>query len=257
MPEIRLLVCDLVTIDKWWETVPCCNPHWRLYWNPQPGASVRHNRQTVSLAPDALVLVAPETTFVRACHTPLDHLYVHFTTGHPLDRIRPGIHRLLIGPETRRLLKRLLRLQRDTSTSLERSLLALSLVSRALAELPADIAHRADADPRITRTLTAMQSSITSPLPNAHLARMAGMAENSFIRLFTQTLGEPPQTYSLRIRLEQAALELHHTDLKLEVIAERHGFCDRYHLSRAFRRIRGESPAAYRRHARLQDRRPA
>lgn len=254
LPELRLLVCDLAVIDRWWETVPCCNPHWRLYWNPAPGAAVRHERRTVPLTPNALVLVAPETRFERVCRAPLEHLYVHFTTGRPFDRVPPGVHRLPVGPETRRRLKRLHRLQATGSTALERSLLALGLVSQALAELPGETLRSPNADPRIARALTAMHRSATFPLSNAQLARIAGMAETSFIRLFTQTLGEPPQTHYLRRRLDEAALELQHTDLKIEVVAERHGFCDRYHFSRAFRRVRGESPAAYRRRARLEER---
>lgn len=254
VPELRLLACDLALIDRWWETAPCCNPHWRLYWNPVAGATVSHADASIPLVPETIVLVAPETSFARACRVPREHLYVHFTVGRPFSHVPPGVHALPVGPDTRRRLRRLLQLQRAGATSPERPLLALGLVCHALASLPADLARESVTDPRLARVLTAMQTNVSQPLANPALARLAGMAETSFIRLFRDTIGESPQTHYLRRRLEQAALELHYTDLKLDTVAERHGFCDRYHFSRAFRRVRGETPAAYRRRARAEER---
>jgi transcriptional regulator GlxA family with amidase domain len=40
---------------------------------------------------------------------------------------------------------------------------------------------------------------------------------------------------------------LHHSALSIEQIAERCGFCDRYHFSRVFQKHREMGPATFRR----------
>ena len=49
-----------------------------------------------------------------------------------------------------------------------------------------------------------------------------------------------------RQRVERACVLLHATGNSIEQIAEATGFCDRYHFTRVFTRLRGVSPAAFR-----------
>jgi AraC-like DNA-binding protein len=73
------------------------------------------------------------------------------------------------------------------------------------------------------------------------------MAVNAFIRLFRKATGVSPQAYGRRRRIDQACLRLHHSAGSIKEIAEAVGFCDRFHFSRAFKEMRGVSPAEYRR----------
>jgi AraC-like DNA-binding protein len=50
----------------------------------------------------------------------------------------------------------------------------------------------------------------------------------------------------MRKRIDHSCMQLHFTELKLDQVARMAGFCDRYHFSRTFKRLRGIGPAAFR-----------
>ena len=72
------------------------------------------------------------------------------------------------------------------------------------------------------------------------------MHTNAFIRLFRSEVGRSPQAWYMRRRIEEACRLLHHSDLSIEQIAERTGFCDRGHFTRVFRTLRRIGPATFR-----------
>jgi AraC-like DNA-binding protein len=77
------------------------------------------------------------------------------------------------------------------------------------------------------------------------------MSLNSFLILFQQETGLPPQAWFRRKRLEQACKRLHFSEVSIEEIAEASGFCDRYHFSRAFKNAYAIGPAEYRQQAKF------
>lgn len=85
----------------------------------------------------------------------------------------------------------------------------------------------------------------TSPTP-PEIARMLGMSHDHFRKVFKKATGESPAAFRRRGRLAQAALMLQRTDLTLDMIAGCLGFCDGFHLSKAFKSEYGQSPADYR-----------
>jgi transcriptional regulator GlxA family with amidase domain len=78
------------------------------------------------------------------------------------------------------------------------------------------------------------------------LARLAGMSERNFTRVFTRELGEPPGRYVERVRLEAARRLLEQSSSALPVVASRCGFGSAEQLRRAFQRNIGVAPAGYR-----------
>ena len=103
-------------------------------------------------------------------------------------------------------------------------------------------------DDRIQKTLELLRKS--GNISNRKLAEQAGMSINSFLNLFLDEVGMPPQSWSRIKRLEQAGELLHFSEATMDDIAASSGFCDRYHLSRAFKQQFGISPAQYRQQAR-------
>ncbi|KRE47842.1 response regulator transcription factor [Paenibacillus sp. Soil522] len=65
-------------------------------------------------------------------------------------------------------------------------------------------------------------------------------------REFKQLFDENYWTYVTRIRMEQAALFLRETNWRIGMIAERTGYCDESHFSRAFKKYYNVSPREYR-----------
>ena len=82
-----------------------------------------------------------------------------------------------------------------------------------------------------------------------HLAVRAGVSPFHLHRAFRRALGETPKQYTLRLRLEQAAVRLVTTDEAVITIALAVGFDSHEVFTRAFRRMFGATPSRYRRTA--------
>jgi len=69
-------------------------------------------------------------------------------------------------------------------------------------------------------------------------------------RLFAKQIGSPLHRFVVLARMQTAAGLLRRTDLKIKVVAERSGYPDVYHFTKAFSAEHGRPPAAYRQQAR-------
>jgi AraC family transcriptional regulator len=81
------------------------------------------------------------------------------------------------------------------------------------------------------------------------LRALSGLAHRSpfdLHRRFRRVVGETPKAYTTRVRLARAAAELLATDRLTSVIAARNGFASHEVFTRAFTRLFGLSPRAYR-----------
>lgn len=80
----------------------------------------------------------------------------------------------------------------------------------------------------------------------AELARVACLSKSHFSRLFTNRFGSRVQLYIMHRRVAMAQT-LMRTDAPLCEIALSCGMTDQSHFSKQFKRIVGQSPAAWRR----------
>lgn len=83
--------------------------------------------------------------------------------------------------------------------------------------------------------------------PVEEMVRRSGLAERTFKRRFTETLGLSPIAYVQRIRIEEAKKRLERTSMSVEQISWQVGYEDPSAFRRLFVRITGVSPAKYRR----------
>jgi AraC-like DNA-binding protein len=81
----------------------------------------------------------------------------------------------------------------------------------------------------------------------AEMAATVGLSESWFANVFKQTTGKTPLQWQLGRRIELAQKLLVESDLTVAGIAAQLGFTDQAHLTKAFRQIAGETPAAWRR----------
>lgn len=81
----------------------------------------------------------------------------------------------------------------------------------------------------------------------ADIARAAGVHPTYLARVFSRVHGISLATYVRRVRLEWVSDRLAQTDASISSIAHSAGFADQAHLTRAFKRYTGRTPAAYRR----------
>ncbi|NEE00074.1 helix-turn-helix domain-containing protein [Phytoactinopolyspora halotolerans] len=98
----------------------------------------------------------------------------------------------------------------------------------------------------LARVVDYIQEHLGSDLRVATLAQLAGIGPSQFSRAFKAATGVPPHRFVARRRLEYAARLLRRTDVPITEIAHRAGFAGQSHLTTAFRRAYGATPAAYR-----------
>jgi AraC family transcriptional regulator len=84
-------------------------------------------------------------------------------------------------------------------------------------------------------------------LSTAQMAGAVGLSESWFSAVFKNTTGLTPHQWQLNNRLDLARKLLTGSDLSVADIADRLGFSDQAHLTRAFRKRIGETPASWRR----------
>ena len=84
------------------------------------------------------------------------------------------------------------------------------------------------------------------PLDVAALARAAHLSPAHFSREFRRAFGETPHQYLLTRRLERAAALLRNTDRSVTNVCLAVGLQSLGSFTTSFRRIYGQSPAAYR-----------
>lgn len=241
--EVTLLKAPFWQLDRW-EFDSKGDPYWRLYWNDRPGATATSGSQVEELRPDRLVLIPEETGFSGRLSQPVRHFFPTFLTSRRF-RMRQLFHFPLSAGERRAVEQ----LAAGGGDPILRSLRIRALVYDVLARLPADRFSVHRLDPRIEKVCGLLESRLDGYLSNDALARASGLSTNAFIRLFTESVGRPPQAWFLRLKIDRACVLLRATNRSIEQIAEELGFCDRYHFSRMFRKLRETSPARYRKEA--------
>jgi AraC-like DNA-binding protein/PAS domain-containing protein len=85
------------------------------------------------------------------------------------------------------------------------------------------------------------------PLSMACLAAKVSLSVSQFERRFKKRFQTTPRKYLADVRINAACQLLSSTDLPIAVIAVQTGFYDQSHLNKQFTKIKGSTPAQYRR----------
>jgi transcriptional regulator GlxA family with amidase domain len=102
-------------------------------------------------------------------------------------------------------------------------------------------------DSVVKRALELMRADVKRRWTVQELAEKVGVSRAALARRFALALGEPPQRWLTRVRLERAAALLAEGDDTLALIAAAVGYDSEFAFSRAFRRQFGVAPGVYRR----------
>jgi AraC family transcriptional regulator len=108
---------------------------------------------------------------------------------------------------------------------------------------------------QVRRVLAHVEANLDMSIRNKDLAALARLSTFHFNVAFRNSVGHSPHKYIIRRRLERAQGLMLSTDKALSEIALECGLADQPHFTRLFRRLVGESPAAWRR-ARVNPSRP-
>lgn len=109
--------------------------------------------------------------------------------------------------------------------------------------------NRAEATPRFAPVLDYLRAHLAERLSLEQLAAVAGLSPFHFLRRFHDHYDVTPQQMLMALRLHQAKRRLAQGAAPAQVAAET-GLADQAHLTRAFARRYGVTPARYRRQLR-------
>ena len=92
-----------------------------------------------------------------------------------------------------------------------------------------------------------IEANLDREITLAAMASTCGFGTKSFVRAFGTTTGKSPYQYVIAARVERAKRLIEQDQEGLAEIALRCGFSHQEHLTRAFRRLTGQTPGRYRR----------
>lgn len=102
-------------------------------------------------------------------------------------------------------------------------------------------------DTMLARALSAIHGDLGRAWDVDDVARAAATSRATLGRRFVAVIGEPPLSYLMRARMQEAAQRLRKSDATLGAIAGEVGYHSEFAFNRAFRRVFGVPPGAYRR----------
>jgi AraC-like DNA-binding protein len=109
----------------------------------------------------------------------------------------------------------------------------------------AEVRQRA-VDQHIQETIDFVTGNLAAELSLTELAQLAQLSVGRYTAAFRRATGCSPMEYFNRLRIQRACELLHTTVKPIQEIAEDVGYADPYYFSRAFKRIVGTSPNAFR-----------
>ena len=244
MPQWNALYHGSMEISNW-DIGHCLVPCWRLYWTDRPGAWIERRRDHWELGPDKLIMIAPYTRLESGMQNPCQHFWIHFRSSPPYDFVSDWIGECSLSQTEACEVQALANSMNDTTATSPRFGTRLSaFISRGMSAVPEELLGAGRLEPRVDRALRQMRKDLAISV--SALAAAVHISPRTLNRLFVEVLGRSPKKVQHMLRLNQAELQLMYSTDSIEMIAERCGFHDRCHFSRAFSTSHGMGPATYR-----------
>ena len=271
--NIKLLCCRYWVLQEW----QCMNfsaPFWRIYHNHINGATVYFNGEITHLNQNNIVIIPPNTAFSTKigerrgnnlneniqgrkiektdkleemkAQGKIDHLFIHFSLGFPLDFAKSGIYNLANSLVLQQLIDDIqIACSNDIHFSLMECLKIKQLINNCLLNVGEKIWQVNTIDSRIFTAMQTIEKKFNHNISNADLANAANMATNSFSRLFKTCTGFSVQQYIAKTKIEVACNLMHHSNQTIDEIAYNCGFYDRHHFSKIFKKLMKVNPSYY------------
>jgi AraC-like DNA-binding protein len=94
-----------------------------------------------------------------------------------------------------------------------------------------------------------MEENIEKRLSLKQMAEFVGYSTSHFSHLFQEKMHQSPGTFFNQLKVDEAAVLLSTTQMKINQICFKVGFDDPYYFSRLFTKVKGISPSEYRKNS--------
>jgi AraC-like DNA-binding protein len=141
----------------------------------------------------------------------------------------------------------------ELSSPSRHAIYAESLVGSIVAgllDMPDDVGEPSNGrltQAQMNKLINSVNSRNDCRMTVAEMANIVGLSESWFANVFKQTTGKTPLQWQLGKRIDLAQKMLLESDLSVAGVAAQLGFSDQAHLTKAFRQVSGQTPAAWRR----------
>lgn len=99
---------------------------------------------------------------------------------------------------------------------------------------------------RILQSVNFMKNNLHRKLYLKDLADISGVTAQYFVKLFKDRMGASPMDFFIRLKMQEASMQLKLGDQSVTSIAHSVGYSDPLYFSKAFKKQYGLSPAQYR-----------
>lgn len=99
---------------------------------------------------------------------------------------------------------------------------------------------------QLQRAIDYINDSLNQDIKLAEIAKVVGMSQYYFCRLFRQSTGIAPHQYLIQQRVERAKQLLKQRNVSIADVAFQCGFANQSHLTKMFRQLTGSTPKTYR-----------
>ena len=241
-PQVSMDYAGDLRLGKFWDKIRLAGHFWRFYHHDGTGAGLLINGKRLDLKPDHCYILPPHCNLTTWCSGHPSQLYIHFEVSLSMGNPRFPLHAIPLNTELETMLNELRHsLRKDKPDCIHNSLMAIALCSRALTMLPPEALLESETDKRMDLICDYLRTHIENEINIAFLAGKVQMTPNAFLRLFRENTGVTPYQYLLQLRYNHASKLLHSYQYSIDEICEMVGVKDRFHFSRTFKKIYGDT----------------
>lgn len=276
--DLKVLAIQRTEAGRWWNFQNVISPFSRLWLILDGSAVVRHHGREFKLRPGHLHLVPPFTRHDCSCSRRLDHYHLHFVsrlpTGIDLFSLLDCDFELPASAPTLKSFQRLELLcpdrklpcfdpareeyrrfpvaaeqaaqEMDAADWFEANGILTLLLSPFLRQARRHEGVHARATGQFLSVQQFIHEQMREPILLGDLAKAAKLHPTYFSDRFQKLVGVRPLEYLMRRRIERAQYLLLTTHASVKQIAADVGIPDAAYFTRAFTRVCGTSPSAFR-----------
>jgi AraC-like DNA-binding protein len=227
-----------------WRYEHVFSPFCRLYFARHGDMYIRANGKTFHLPRHGFLLIPAELHFHCGTDGSSEHLWIHFRLHPPwLEGFRLPVP-IEANATTRNPARRIWQHLEAHAAPHQQVHMIKALLHLLFSDL--NLTGRSLVPHQLQRALRIIQEHLQSPLAVRELAKMAGYSPEHLAHLFRKHLRLSPSEFIRNTRIREAARRLAYTTDTIEAIADDLCFANRHHLSRVFKMVIKEPPAAFR-----------